>query len=27
LADQAVALDIVEAISHGTVRQTRKKMH
>jgi len=25
LADQAVALDIVEAISHETVRQTRKK--
>jgi transposase len=27
LADQAVALDIVEAISHETVRQTLKKMH
>ena len=26
LADQAVALDIVEAISHETVRQTLKKM-
>ena len=26
LADQAVALAIVEAISHETVRQTRKKM-
>jgi hypothetical protein len=26
LADQAVALDIVEAISHETVRQARKKM-
>jgi len=26
LADQAVALEIVEAISHATVRQTLKKM-
>lgn len=26
LADQAVALDLVEAISHETVRQTLKKM-
>jgi transposase len=26
LADQAVALDMVEAISYETVRQTRKKM-
>jgi hypothetical protein len=27
LAEQAVALDIVEALSHATVRQPRKKMH